>query len=84
MDSAPVADTWEIPAAAIQPGGIVWVVDESQTLVRIRPEIIATLPESVIVKMNVPNNHARVVTHAIAGGEPGAKVLVLNAPESGR
>ncbi len=84
LHSAPVPDTWEIPATAIQARKIIWLVDENQTLVRVEPEIIATLPNSVIVRMTSDRSHVNVVTHAVSGGVEGTRVMVLNGAEGER
>lgn len=82
LSGPPVPDIWKLPAAAIQPGGIVWMVDKGSTLRRLTPEIIARQPDGVLVRLATTARHIVVVSTVLSGAIDGSTVVVLNA-ESG-
>ncbi len=81
LRSSPVADTWKVPASAVQSGQVIWQVDESATLRRVEPQIIATLSDSVIVRLPVNTDSVLVVDAPISGVIEGAKVVVLDSQD---
>tara|TARA_R110000787_G_scaffold79716_3_gene174115 strand:+ start:4281 stop:5450 length:1170 start_codon:yes stop_codon:yes gene_type:complete len=84
LRSSPVADTWKVPASAVQSGQVIWQVDESATLRRVEPQIIATLSDSVIVRLPVNTDSVLVVDAPISGVIDGAKVVVLDSQDKPR
>ena len=81
LGGVPVAKTWRLPSAALQPGQIIWVVDEEARLRRIEPEIIAVLSDSVLARLPVDAERVRVVNSMISGAIEGAEVMVLGDAE---
>ncbi len=84
LRSSPVADTWKVPASAVQSGQVIWQVDENATLRRVEPQVIATLSDSVIVRLPVNTDSVLVVDAPISGVIEGAKVVVLNSQDKPR
>ncbi|RLA42740.1 MAG: hypothetical protein DRR06_13770 [Gammaproteobacteria bacterium] len=78
LSSAPIANTWELPVAALQHGQLVWLVDEDSILHSTVPEIIATMSESVIARLPGTMRSIRVVDTMISGAIEGSEVVVLN------
>ena len=77
LSSAPVANTWELPVTALQAEQVIWLVDEDLTLRRVKPEILATLPYSVIARLPISTASAQVVDMVLGGAIPGTKVTLL-------
>lgn len=84
LRSSPVADTWKVPASAVQSDQVIWQVDENTTLRRVEPQVIATLSDSVIVRLPVNTDSVLVVDAPISGVIEGAKVVVLNSQDKPR
>ena len=77
LSSAPVTNTWELPVTALQAEQVIWLVDEDLTLRRVKPEILATLPYSVIARLPISTASAQVVDMVLGGAIPGTKVTLL-------
>ena len=77
LSSAPVANTWELPVTALQAEQVIWLVDEDLTLRRVKPEILATLPYSVIARLPISTASAQVVDMVLGGAIAGTKVTLL-------
>lgn len=78
MLGPPVADTWRLPATAIQAGQYVWQLDGDNKLRRLQPEILKTLADTVIVKLPLKADRATFVKSALSGGVEGLKVRVIS------
>lgn len=83
LNSAPITDTWKLPTTAIQVGDFVWRVDDDLTLRRLKPEIIATLSDGVIVRLPVSNSSGRFVDSALPGAVEGARVVIIDDQADG-
>jgi RND family efflux transporter MFP subunit len=84
LSSAPVANTWQLPVTAMQAEQVIWLVNEDSTLRRVEPEILATLPDTVIARLPISDTSARVVNMVLGGGIEGTKVAPLEAEENER
>ncbi len=73
--SAPVSNTWALPLSALQPGGMLWLIDSKNRLVRLKPDIVAVMDGSLVVRAPVPS--ARVVNSMLGGAIEGAEVVVV-------
>lgn len=82
LSSAPVDNTWVLPAASLQAGQKIWVVDEQMKLLGVEPTIISTMPAGVIARLPLNLKTVRVVDVPIAGGTEGAEVLIIDAQQS--
>lgn len=75
LRSVPVANTWLLPVAALQPGGGIWLVDSDNRLRGISPHIIATMEQSLIIE--APMATARVVSSTLGGAIEAAEVVIV-------
>jgi RND family efflux transporter MFP subunit len=79
LSGPPVPDIWKLPAVAIQPGEIIWRVDESSTLHRMVPEIISRQPDGVLARLPITTRQITVVNTPLSGAIEGSEVTVLNS-----
>ncbi len=72
-------DVSTLPAGALQKEGIIWIVNDDQTLSALEPEIIYSDGQSVVVRnLKEPKN---IVVSRVSGATEGTRVNFKGAPE---
>lgn len=68
-----------IPQTAVQPGGFIWTVDNKDKLHAIKPDILLTTEDNIVIQNQSPS--LKVVTNRVLGGIEGMKVQAMTAKE---